>query len=537
MSRLLVLGLDGATFDLLLPWAEQGHLPTFARLLREGSWGPLRSVPNMNTAPAWTTFMTGKNPGKHGIYWFAEQGEEGSRRVRFMTAADRRAPSLWRMLSDAGRRVVVVNVPLTYPAERVEGVLVAGFDAPSTRSPGFSYPEGTIAEVERECGPYLLHPAVAQHAASGHPERVVEEALEAEETRVAAALHLIRSREWDVAMYMVKSTDQVAHHVWEHGAETQRWMLPVYAFADRTLARFLEASGEDCDVIVMSDHGMGWRQPAAEYLNDVLEQLGYLQRTEASGSGFRWRAFRLAKRLGPRARGFLKRRLPGSYRRFGYQIRFGGIDWSGTRAFGDNTRSAVWLNLEGRDPGGIVPPADKAALVEELREVLSALVDETGDPVVEAVHTPEELYAGPYVDRAPDLQIDWRYDRPVGGLRYEGRLGRAASRGSSKGFMHGLSGAHRPLGVLMLGGTRFAEGVRLDGVGLEDLCPTILHLLELPVPEDVDGRVVVEALAEPHASRPVVFGASAGGEDIAEVGYSEEEAAEMEERLSALGYL
>jgi predicted AlkP superfamily phosphohydrolase/phosphomutase len=338
-------------------------------------------------------------------------------------------------------------------------------------------------------------------------------------------------------MYMVKSTDQVAHHVWEHGAEDQRWLLPVYAFADHALARFLEAAGDDCDVLVMSDHGMGWRQPAAEYLNDLLEQLGYLKRTKASDSSLRWRAFRLAKRLGPRARGFLKRRLPGSYRRFGYQVRFGGIDWSGTRAFGDNTRSCVWLNLEGRDPGGIVRAEDRATLVEELREVLLALVDETGAPVVEAVHTPEEQYVGPYVDRAPDLQIDWRYDRPVGGLRYEGRLGHAVSRGSSRGFMHGLSGAHRPLGVLMVHGPRFAQGVRLDGVGLEDLSPTILHLLGAPVPEDVDGRVVVEALAEPHASRPVTFVASADRGEIADVGYSEREAAEMEERLSALGYL
>src|SRR5688572_28060231 len=101
MNRLMILGLAGATFDLLLPWAEQGRLPAFARLLDEGAWGYLSSVPNMNTAPAWTTVMTGKNPGKHGVFWFAEQGDDPGQ-VRFVTAADRHGVSLWRLLSDAG---------------------------------------------------------------------------------------------------------------------------------------------------------------------------------------------------------------------------------------------------------------------------------------------------------------------------------------------------------------------------------------------------------------------------------------------------
>src|SRR4051812_24161015 len=139
MSRLIVLGLDGATFDLLLPWAEQGVLPNFAKLLAGGTAAELRSVPNMNTAPAWTTFMTGKNPGKHGIFWFAEEGERPGT-VRFVNGADRRAETIWKMLSAAGKRVASVNVPLTFPAEVVNGVQLCGFDAPSTSSPGFSFP-------------------------------------------------------------------------------------------------------------------------------------------------------------------------------------------------------------------------------------------------------------------------------------------------------------------------------------------------------------------------------------------------------------
>lgn len=538
MSRLFVLGLDGATFDLIRPWAERGDLPALAAAMRGGAVAPLRSVPNMNTAPAWTTFMTGVNPGKHGIFWFAERNGADASTVRFVTAADRRAPSVWRRLSDAGRRVIAVNVPLTYPAEPVNGVLLAGFDAPSTRSAGFSHPAGLLDDLEREVGRYVLHATIAPGDGVADRARVVQEILEAEESRVRAALHLMRTREWDVAMYMVKATDQAAHHVWDHRDPDQSAMLPVYRYADRALARFLEAAGEDVDVLVMSDHGMGWRQPAAEHVNEILRQLGFLARRERARSGVRWRAFRAARLLGPRTKAFLKHRLPGAYRTFGYQIRFGGIDWTRTRAYGDDTRSCVWVNLAGREPDGIVTADERARVLADVREVLEHLVDaDTGKPIVEAVRSPEDSYVGPYVDAAPDLQIEWRYETPVAAVRYEGRLGRAESRRSAKGFMHGLTGAHRMDGVLVATGPSFRAGAVVEDAGLEDLAPTILHLLDVDVPDVLDGRVLREALSEPLASRPTRSGGDDVGGEVVPIGYSDAEAAEMEARLAALGYL
>jgi predicted AlkP superfamily phosphohydrolase/phosphomutase len=537
VSRVLVLGLDGGTFDLIRPWVAEGRLPTLGRLLNEGVWADLKSVPNINTAPAWSTFMTGKNPGKHGIFWFAEEADEPGK-VRFVTAADRRATSLWRLLSDGGRRVCVLNVPLTYPAEPVNGCLVAGFDAPSTSSPRFSYPEGLIDEIQRHTGEYLLNAAVAGHAEAGRRDRVVAEALKAEMSRLDAALHLMSIKPWDLFMFMIKSTDQAAHYLWDYGRDPQESLWPIYEFADDALARLIAAAGPDCGVVVMSDHGMGWRQPAAEYINDILEQLGFVTRRDGSQQRSTWTAFRIAKRLGPRAKGMLKRALPGAYSRFGYKVRFGGIDWTGTRAYCDNTRSCVWVNLQGRNPSGIVEPDDYKQVVDDVREVLRDLVDPaTGERVVEAVWTPEEIYSGPYTELAPDLQIDWLYERPVSGLAYEGRLGRATSASSARGFMTSLTGAHRPLGVLMMHGPQFRNRGQMAQANIADVAPTLLHVSGLPVPEDMDGRVLVEALAEPHASRPIEFAAPGAVRSDEGTAYSEEEAAEVEERLRALGYL
>jgi predicted AlkP superfamily phosphohydrolase/phosphomutase len=174
--------------------------------------------------------------------------------------------------------------------------------------------------------------------------------------------------------------------------------------------------------------------------------------------------------------------------------------------------------------------------------VLLDLTDaETGEKVVAAVWRPQEIYTGPYTDRAPDLQIDWHYDRPVTGLVYDGRLGTARSARAARGFMHKLTGAHRRHGILVTHGPQFRPGAVLENVGLEDVTPTILHLTGVAVPDDMDGRVLLEALTDDHAARAVVFakgeGANGHGAPAAAPVYTADEEAEVEDRLRSLGYL
>ena len=126
-TKLLIIGLDGATFDLIEPWADE--LPHLARLMREGAWGRLRSTVPPATFPAWTSFMTGVDPGQHGVFDFTRR-VPGAYRVEFVNATHRRVPTLWRILSDAGLRVGVLGVPATYPPEHLNGFQISGFDAP-----------------------------------------------------------------------------------------------------------------------------------------------------------------------------------------------------------------------------------------------------------------------------------------------------------------------------------------------------------------------------------------------------------------------
>ena len=165
----LILGLDGATLDLVEPWSTDGTMPNLRRLMRIGAWGRLASTVPPATLPGWASFMTGVNPGRHAIFDFTRR-EPGTYRVRFVNSSDRQAPSVWRLLSDAGRRVAILGLPGTYPPEAVNGCMISGFDTPvTTRADrSFVYPPTLANEVER-CGGFPF--ADFQEFAIGHHRR------------------------------------------------------------------------------------------------------------------------------------------------------------------------------------------------------------------------------------------------------------------------------------------------------------------------------------------------------------------------------
>ena len=153
-ERVLVIGIDGATFDLLTPWMEEGFLPNLAALMGSGSHGPLRSTIPPITASAWTSFQTGKNPGKHGLFDFT-QYRPGSYETSYVNASSVLAEPLWQVLSRQGKRVVVINVPVTYPPRPVNGYLISGMLTPSM-DVEFTYPPDLYQQMVREIGDYQI---------------------------------------------------------------------------------------------------------------------------------------------------------------------------------------------------------------------------------------------------------------------------------------------------------------------------------------------------------------------------------------------
>jgi predicted AlkP superfamily phosphohydrolase/phosphomutase len=502
------------------------------------------------TFPAWTSLVTGVNPGRHGVLDFTER-VPGTYRVRFLNGSYRRVPALWTRLCAAGRRVVVLTVPATYPPERVDGVMVSGFDSPlATAIDGsFVWPRTVHAEIRRLVGrlPFAdfqeLSPGPGWHADAR------ARLLDGVARRATLAAHLLAHERPDALMVVFGESDTVSHHFWRfHDPRSPRWapsafgdtIREVYEALDAAIARVVAAAPPDAVVAVVSDHGSGGAGDRALHVNRRLAECGLL-RFATGRDGVAGAVRRAALRGVPtRLQGRLLRRAPGAAGRLEGRHRFGGIDWSETIAFSEELdyHPSVWLNVRAREPEGIVAPAAYEATRARVAAALADWRDADGRAVVARVWRREECVEGPYADRAPDLLLE---PALVDGyspscLRSEGpgpALRRLAPAEFGGGRGRGMNGAHRREGMLVLAG----PGVRAAGVlpacDIVDVLPTLLALARLPVPDGLDGRPVDRALATPVAGEPDPL---AGPVD-APAPFDAAAARDVATRLAALGYL
>ena len=560
MTRMVVLGLDGATFDLILPWVQSGKLPNFARLLSRGISGRLHSTVPPMSPPAWNSFMTGTNPGKHAIFDFTGRKPQ-SYETRFVNAAWRRAPTLWRYLSEAHKRVAVLSVPFTYPPEQVNGVMISGFDAPGVAGlvdRSATYPPELCDEMRAQVGEYPMAPNLFAYT---DPGDMLDATVRSMEQKAAAALYLYQRERWDCFVFVLGETDGTSHRFWRFcdpmsplrdeappEAKVANALLTVYQKADQVLGRFLELVPADTTIMVMSDHGNGGNSDKAVYLNRWLESQGLLtfRPLEELVKGGLEFAKRLAlKVLPPTIKRMFYRRtnLPDMVESW---ARFSAIDWKRTQAFSEETPyfPSIWVNLKGREPLGIVEPHE----YEKVRDHIAAQLALWRNPVsgqrmVKCVHRREEIYAGSHVDKAPDLMIEWELDhgysylfRPSTGKR---RSPVRVLDGPEKKRVK--SGDHRAEGIFLMTGADLAVSREIKEVHITDLAPTILYHLGVPIPPDMDGAVLTQIFTDEYlTAHPLHYGRALGADGDRTASPRDYSAAEEEairQRLQGLGYI
>ena len=503
--RVVVIGLDGGDWSLIEPWVQEGKLPTFQRLMAEGAWGRLRSTMPPITAPAWSSFITGKNPGKHGLIDFVFRQRE-SYHVSPVNASLRRGRSLWALLGDGGKRVLVVNVPVTYPPEPVPGYLVSGLLTPSERS-AFTHPPELAAEL-RAAG-YRIH--TPQSYARGDIDRFLRDIYETTDIQWMALQRLMSSNPWDLAMYVFRGTDRIQHGLWHfmdaghplHGAPgTEKYRDAIqeyYQYIDQKLAGLLGSLDGRTLLILMSDHGAG---PFHKYIymNNWLLRWGLLKlrnrpQTRLKRAGFDLgltpiNVYNLLLRLGL---GRLKGKVTkgkGAKSLSRLFLSFQDVDWEQTRAYSLGNAGQLWINLRGREPRGIVEPgANYAAVRRDLVARVREMRDPaTGEKMVDEVFVREDLYEGPYVEQMPDVVFVPKGFRYLSFGEYEFASHRLVD------VSLGITGWHRLQGMVLLHGAPIrAEGKVVDA-RIEDLAPTILYLMGQPVPADMDGQLLSGAL-------------------------------------------
>lgn len=562
MTRTLILGLDGASLDLIQPWAEQGHLPEIHSLMQRGVYGELRSVMPVLSSAAWVSFMTGMNPGKHGVYDFVQRDLATYRRYLVRGGTEIKAPSLWKLLSEAQKRVGVVNVPMTYPAEAVNGFLITGLGTPLYKP--YTYPS-ELENTLRARG-YRVNKRV--HYAPGEEQRFLDEVYELTNVQARAALDLASSQPWDFFMHVIRDPDEMAHFFWRYmdsshpaydakqAREFGSALLDYYRHIDAWVGRFLHTAGPNTDVIVVSDHGCGPLYKDV-MLNGWLQQAGYLHikqdqsvssrlRQQLARAGLnRHRISTLLRRSGlgrveKRIKDVLGDRINVlSASAYGEMSEI--VDWSRTKAYSFGYHGQIYVNLQGREVGGIVPLSQYDALCREISDGLGELVDpEDGLPVVSAVYRKEELFHGDNAKWAPDLTVIMR------DLAYITRQGYEFTDQPGQLFAKPLtheSGSHREMGVVIAAGPSFAKLGRVqEPASLMDIAPTVLHLHELPVPASMDGTVLAGWL-HPKIGRREVRYDNTG--DKARGGFARDEGsgrrdegdAELWEHLRNLGYV
>lgn len=552
--RCFVIGLDGATFDLILPWVAQGKLPAMAQVLARGAWGQLRSTVPPMTGPAWTTFATGANPARHSIYDWVYR-EPGTYNFVPATAANRRLPSLWSLLSAAGRRVAVVNVPMTFPPEPVNGLLISGLPTPS-KQVTFTHPPELAQEIERITGNYILYPDPGQAYSDAGVDAFLARLYQTTETRIKLVENLRGREAWDFFMVVFNGTDTVQHAMWKFmspahplhdptkAAKYGDAILTFYQFLDRWLATQIASLPPDTVLMLMSDHGFG---PFHKFIhvNNWLREQGFLAIKPAWRARLKYAAFRagfspmavydLLMRLGL---GSLKREVvrgqgQGLLRTL--FLSFDDVDWPATRAYSLGNIGQIRLNVTGREPQGCVAPGREYEQVrEEIMARLRLLTDPaTGEAVVDEIYPREELYRGPYLEDAPDIVFLPKRLEYFGFGEYE-----FGSHRVIEAMRRGISGTHRMNGIFAALGEPVQPGVEISGATLADLAPTVLHLLGQPIPAAMDGRVLIQALRGPLAAQtPQVVDTPAPVSTTGAFTLSAADEAAISERLRGLGYV
>ncbi|MCL7418154.1 MAG: alkaline phosphatase family protein [Halalkalicoccus sp.] len=527
----LLIGIDACSEGILEPLFEADRVPTIQSIWESGPSGTLESQIPPWTASAWPSLYTGTNPGKHGIFDFLTyDGYDWG--VANANAVEEH--SLWELLDHHDRRSVVVNVPMTYPPGEIDGAVIPGFTAPENPP---SHPEGILEEVREAIGEYTVYPT------PGGEAEAFEEYVESVGMRSDAFLYLSERFEPDFGFVQFQVTDTVFH---QYGYE-EELVAEIYEAVDREIDRILEATDPNVALLV-SDHGLGKYEGWEFRLNTFLQEHGYIETTRNAAGMPSWQtmreqSLRKGEETTERRPTMLERGVATAAnfglttRRIGRALEAVGlddlakrhapagivkasdeqVDFTGSRAYmRSRTELGVRINLDGREPDGVVAPEEYESVRTELIEALSAVRTPAGDPVFETVAPREEVFSGPYIEDAVDVvTVPHDYEQFVSARLLGEPFGEPEEPWN-----------HKRDGIVVAAGAGIDPDADLSGAHLFDVAPTVLASLGVPRDDRMDGRVlpIVEAV---------------GTERYADIEGDRRrtDSQAVEDRLSQLGYL
>jgi len=516
MAKVVIIGLDGATWDLLKPWVDRGKLPAVARLMRLGVWGELESTIPPVTSPAWISLATGMNPGKIGVFDFLTR-KDNTYKLHPASSRDFQRKTIWDYVTlGGGKTVAVINYPMLFPLYELNGLMVSNIAFSGTDD--MTFPESLKAKLDEVCGGY--EGFVPYHDRKYDDTELFLKDLDRVLDKQIKAVRYLMEQPWELLIYILSATDWAQHLMWKYidashplynSQESNKYGLEFLKFwqrVDNFLKEIIEANKET-NFLILSDHGFG-PQDKCFNLARWLEEKGYLVR-KSSRAGVMYGVKRLiASVLRPLAKTKLRRAVPDNFvKKVWSGIRpniIDQIDFGRSKAYvlGHTIPfGAIYINKEGRDLQGYVKNEEYETLKAEIRDKLKNLKKDVGKDVEVEIFDTREIYKGSYIERAPDILFtidNWRC------IISEEQLDDVLFKNEPYSNRH--TGSHRMNGIFLAYGPDIRDnGEKLAGLKIYDIAPTVLHMFGTPVPKEIDGRVLKEIFKESSdlAQRPIEY--------------------------------
>ncbi|MFQ5821312.1 MAG: alkaline phosphatase family protein [Candidatus Heimdallarchaeota archaeon] len=487
-KKAVIIGLDGLNPDLVYQWRDE--LSNLRRLMEYGIYGRIKSTVPPITPQAWSCVLCGKNPGHFG-YWdftYRDDYSYGQPELVSSEVRDERAESLYKILPKHGKKVAIINVPVSYPPPEIpNGFSISSFMTPSIKRQ-FTYPDSLKEEIKNLIGEYIIDASTSDmNFRQMDKDEVAKRIYDMDKQRFDLTKYFIKDKNCDFVFTVVMGTDRMPHLFYRYFDENHKnytyhekykdALKNHYTFCDKNVGEILGLVDDNTSIIIVSDHSVQSLDGRIN-LNQWLIQEGYM-------------------RLKTRPEGLTP-------------LMQADIDWNETRAWATGFTGQLYLNIKGRESEGTVDPNDYDKVLDELSEKIINITDEEGKKLETQVFKRKEIHSGEYSRFGPDLFIyfdncHWNISELIG---YDSIYSYDTPKGPD-------DAGHGPYGFFAIYGPGIPKAGEVSGADLLDIAPTVFHLMGVPIPADMEGKVLTKKKSA----------------------YSEEDKKEVKERLAKIGYL
>ena len=497
MNKTILIGIDGATPELINKWIESGKLKNFKKIKENGARGKLRSTIPPFSAPAWTSIVTGCNPGKHGIYGFESTG---TLEPHIINSRYRKAAAIWNLLTSIGMKSIIINVPGTYPPEKINGVIITGLLTPSKHS-NFTYPSNLKKRLnENDLGEYKIEQLwlddFSRSRMKKHtPEKLLNSIIKQMKSRSHICLRLMNEIDWDFSMIVLRGTDTVQHFLFDNKDK----LLSCYQEVDKIIGNIIDKN-PDASFFIVSDHGfdnieMVFYPDNMLYMNNLLKPFN--DPNKKLGSLINLLAYRLIN--------LFLNFLPQNFLRDSKKIKkllisssskSALINFLETKAFSIADGRGIQICRKDKYENGVVEPSDYEQIVDKILQLLIDLKDQkSGKKIIENVYRSKDIY-GNDAKNPPDIVFDldsgitsseWiRFPNKIRDiLKYKKRSLPFLFYNDSAG----RSGDHSKYGIFYAYGKGIKSNIEINNISVEDVLPIIFTSLGIPIPNHIDGKI------------------------------------------------